>query len=352
MPYALGPTSNSLLNQPYGGTSPFAPAGTPDLTRQGWATQLQGLAGQQATANQWSNTLGGYNPGIGVGGAQLGQGGGQPLGLATPEQVQGIGASFNPMNPYLRGEIGAANKQITDQFDQYTMPEMNRNLAGAGSGAYGGTRAGITQGLATQGMMDAVQQNTTDMTSRGYNEGLNRYVQDRASSLGALNTERGQYRNAFGQYRGQDVAHAGNIMGAQAGNNANQLQAMMAASNLAQQGAGYGTQMGTHMAGFGNQQQGQNQRVQDWYNSQYNHAQGYPGQQFGQWTNNMQQVTGPGVQGGMQQNVQGTTPNMTNPVMGAVGGGMAGYGAYNSFAGQPNNNNYQGYTPNQYRTWM
>jgi len=313
--YGIGPTAGALLNRPYQGSEPFAPAGITDTTRQGWATQLQGLGQEGQAANYYAGQFGGYG------------GRGNLMPSATPSQVQGIGASFDPWNTHLRSEIGAANQQLVDQFAEHTMPGINRSLAGGGPGAYGGTRAGITQGLATQGLMDAVQKNTTDMTSRGYEAGLGRYVQDRASTLGALNQERGQFRNAYGKER---------ALG---------LQGLGEAANYGMRGAGAGTEMGNRLAGFGGQMRGANQQVQDWYNRQFAHAQGYPGQQFSNYSNWVNPITQAGSKGAINQTAPTQIPNYNNPWGSAARGAQYGMGIYDAWQRTQNPGGYGGYNP-------
>ncbi len=311
--YGIGPTAGALLNRPYQGAAPFAPAGITDTTRTGWASQLQGLGQEGQAANYYAGRFGNYGRG------------GNLMPAATPSQVQGIGASFDPWNPHLRSEIGAANQQMVDQFSEHTMPGINRGLAGGGPGAYGGTRAGITQGLATQGLMDAVQKNTTDMTSRGYAEGLQRYVQDRANTLGALNQERGQFRNAYGDER---------ALG---------FKGLEHAANYGMQGARAGTEMGNRLTGFGGQMQRANQGVQDWYNQQYAHAQGYPGQQFSNYAGWVKPITEPGQKGATGGTIPTAIPNYSNPWGGAAAGAQAGIGMYGDWQRTQNPGGYGGY---------
>jgi hypothetical protein len=207
------------------------------------------------------------------------------------------------MNPMLMGMIGQANQQLGRDFNQNVMPQLNRGLVGSGPGAYGGTRAGIAQGIREQGLADAMQRQTTQMAGQGYEAGLGRYVQDRGNTLGAMGTAQG--------------------VGAQNARTA--LDAQQFAAGLAGQGAGYGTQIGQTLAGIGGQQQGHNQALQDWYNQQYDYAQGYPNQQFNNWTNWMSGVTKPGNQASVTPNpIQPQRPGYTSPFAGIAGGAYAG----------------------------
>jgi len=421
-PYGLGPSSSAQLDRPYPGSNPYAPAGITDMTRQGWASQLEGVAGQQAAAQKYANQLGGFNatssgggsvsagpdfvaqqfqmpgmdwlntslPNIGFQGSReqiaktLGQYG---TGLSAAELNQ-IGASFDPWNPKLRSEIAAANTQLGDQFREYTMPGLNRSLAGSGPGAYGGTRAGIAQGLATQGAMDAIQKNTTDMTSRGYEAGLGRYVADRGTTIqgllqgrelggrlgmqgagmlsdqqiarlreasglqqagfqtrGALEqalmgTNAGMLNEAMGaNARTRAAAISGNAgiasagLAASAQNNRTNMMAQQAAAQLGMDAAGYGTEMGDRMERFGGVEQRNNQYVQDWYNQGYGHASDYPGEQLDAYGRRIDNITRPGNQGGVAPpgGASQQMPAGGDPWSAAARGGAAGAGLYNDW---------------------
>lgn len=336
--------------------------------------QAQGLYGQSA-----------YQPGFGLAGGMVGNtmqnyGGGYSQGMANT--INQTGASFDPFNnPALLNSISQANDTLGRDFRQNVMPQFNRAATGAGPGAYGGTRAGVAQGIREQGLADAMAKQTGDMLSQGYEAGLNRYVQDRGQTVnatldamrtgGTLGMQGAQMMGNLANMRGnmqQGAASglagiAGNQSQAalQAGQNfgslsaqqqdamrqAGQVQGGLGSSGLGQQNDMYRTgmsqmpalqqygfnaamqpgqiqqQMGGAMQGYGGQQQAHNQNVSNWYNQQYNAAQGYPDQRFGNYSAQMTPFLSAG----------GVTPAQAVPnyMNSALGGASAGYGLYNAY---------------------
>lgn len=447
MPYGIVDTAQNNMTRPYGGINPFAPAGITDMTRQGWATGLQGQgmqmpgaqayagnmeaqAGQSANAyNNWmsggqfsgnpnmtsaTNVAGGaYNqPGFSRGMSLAGQapnrggfgqaagmigntmsnyGGGWSGGMA--DTINQTGASFNPFNPMVGQMAGAANQQLGRDFRQNVMPELNRAAGAAGPGAYGGTRAGVAQGVREQGLADAMQRQTTDLYGGAYEAGLGRYVQDRGQTLGATNAamqtggqlgmqgaqQRANIANMKGGLMNQSAGIMGNIANMQGGlqnqsagvigdlgkyslgqrNNMfqfghgqmlpqgvqNQYQASQAPGQVLQG-------MGNAMGGIGGMQQGSNQQNIDWMNQRYNAQQGYPDRRLANYGN----AANPYLRPGNVPEQQAGQRVPSDPWGAAVGGGMAGYGAYDAWNRGQQPGNYttggQTYTPDQYRTWM
>jgi hypothetical protein len=295
MTYGLGATAGNLLDLPYQGSEPFAPAGITDLTRQGWATQLQGLAGQGNVANQYAGQFNNFNPNS----YTPGTGGGNPY-AQLGGQINQVGNSFNPWNPMLMNQIQQANQQLGRDFNQSVMPQLNRGLVGSGPGAYGGTRAGIAQGIREQGLADAMQRQTTQMAGQGYEAGLGRYVQDRGNTFGAISSA-------------QNVG---------AVNARTALNAQQYGAGLAGQGAGYLTDIGNQLSRMGGAQQQANQGTIDWYNRQFVDSQNMPWARFNNYSNTIKPITTSGATG--QTNV--STGEYVSPVGSAIGGGFAGYG--------------------------
>jgi hypothetical protein len=450
MPYSVAPTASELLNRPYGGVDPFAPPGITDATKQGYATRMQGLASQGAAARDWSNKLSGFSASRGAGGnysfgspnfsdansrasgtldqygqdmsqtlggygeavdqtlggagrdigqtlGQTGRGINQTLGqygrAMGPGQINRIGASFNPWNPQLQSMIGNANQQLGRDFRQNVIPGLNRGLVGSGPGAYGGTRAGIAQGLREQGLANAMQSQTTQMAGQGYEAGLGRYVQDRQSTLanmlgqrqlggqlgiqgaeiggrlgmqgadlmGRLGMQGAQYGGQLGMQgaeqrsrigmQGAELMNAQQLeklranamlrntqINAQTTNAQTDLRAKMAAAGLAQRGAGYNTDIGNSLIDFGGIQQGQNQQTANWYNKQYNDAQNFPQQRMDAYTRNLGlaapggQFPGVSVPGATSSENNVTRPQYNSPIGGAWEGARAGVGMYNDIS--------------------
>jgi len=305
---------------------------------------------------------------------------GQAMG---PGQINQIGASFNPWNPQLRAMIGSANQQLGRDFRQNTMPGFNRGLVGSGPGAYGGTRAGIAQGLREQGLANAMQNQTTRMAGQGYEAGLGRYVQDRQSTLanmlaqrqlggqlgmqgaqlggqlgmqgadlmGRLGMQGAQYGGQFGlqgaEQRSKIGMHGAELMSAQdiariranaqmgsasinaqAVNAATNLRAQLAAAGLAERGAGFNTAMGDSLISLGGIQQQQNQNNAGWLNGQFNHAQGMPQQRMNEYLNNLAPVSQGGQVPGLQPPNSSGQPQYDSPWAGAMQGAGSGIGMY------------------------
>jgi hypothetical protein len=232
-----------------------------------------------------------------------------------------------------------------------------------------------------------MQQQTTQMAGQGYEAGLGRYVQDRNSTLqnllgqrqlgGQLGMQGAELMNsqqlarlregaglqqAGFQTRGalEQALMSGNVsmlnqamaanagvrqagIGAQATTSAagisaaarnaqTNLQAQLAAANLAQQGAGFGTDIGNSLIEFGGLQQGANQNNVDWYNKQYNAGQDYPQNRFGDYVDNTSMLTQPGQRPGLNAPNNSGQPTYDSTAGGAVEGARAGIGLYNDFS--------------------
>jgi len=317
---ALAPTAEALLQRPYGGVSPYAPAGITDATRQGWLTQLQGQGAQYGPAQAYAAAMGQFAPG------------------ATQDFLSRLnsgqfGGNFNPWNPFLQSAISEANKTLGRDFRQQTMPDINAGAVSMGPGALGGSRAGVAEGLAKQGLADAMQRQTTNLASQGYQAGIGEMGQ-------AQGRQNEMYRLGLTQLPQlyQQAYQAGLMPG--------QTQ--------------FG--FGQTLAGIGGAQQAQNQGLADWYNTQYNQMQGYPDQRFNQWASQMAPI----LAGGVQQpiNLQ-STPPQPSTLGAALGGAGLGYGIYNAgqkqgwWGTQPSQpgpytpaSGGPAYTADQYRTWM
>ena len=380
-PYGVLPTASGLMDQPMMPQSPFGPAGITDAQKFGWLTQLQGLGQQMPATQQYANNMGnlanqatntynqggfGWNPYMGgaygmaqgapnqpgfgaaanAAGNTLGRYGGGWSGQMA-NTINQTGASFNPMNQYLTGMVGEANKQLGRDFNQQVMPAMNRAAIASGSGGYGGTRAGVAQGVREQGLADAMQRQTTQMLGQGYEAGLGRYVQDRgntlATTLGAL-SQGGQLGMQGAQLFGNLANMQGGLANQAAGtmgqlgtssqqmNNAmfNQLPGFLGGAFEAGRAPGQLTgQFGGMLGDIGAGQQGQNQRMLDWYNQQYNGMQQMPWDRAGQYAGMISPWTMPGNIGA----VNSQTP--VSPLGGALTGAGLGFGWANQYGNQP-----------------
>lgn len=73
-------------------------------------------------------------------------------------------------NPYLQSYMDASIRPLNDQFSNVTMPSLASGAVG--SGGYGGSRQGIAEGLAAQGLSNATGDVTAKIGSEGYGQGL------------------------------------------------------------------------------------------------------------------------------------------------------------------------------------
>ena len=390
-------TAHQNMTRDYQPIDPFAPAGMTDMTRTGFMAGLQGHgglynAGQQYSGNmdqrvgdfrnQYNNWMSGGmfsgNPNMDravdtagrapndpffgqaahMGNRTMDQYGGGWSG-SMANQINQTGASFDPFNnPALGQSISAANQRLGRDFNQSVMPELNRAAVSAGPGAYGGTRAGVAQGIREQGLADAMQKQTTDMSSQGYAEGLNRYVQDRGQTLGATNRAM-EFGGNLGMQNAGLMAELANSRAGHANTAAQTIGDMGKFSlnqrndmwrfgqdrqtdNIRQQWEANrapglaGVDMGNAMQDFGNRQQTDNQATLDWMNRRANHANNYQDERLQKYSNLVNPYLEPGKVAPQQV---GQPANTYGDV---AGGALAGYGAYDAWNRSRNPGAWQG----------
>lgn len=102
-------------------------------------------------------------------------------------------------NPYLQSYMDASVRPLTQQFANTILPGISQDAISAGG--FGGSRQGIAEGLASQGL----QQATGDITSRIGNEGYAQGLGAMISGLGAANTQQGQNLTALNQMFGTGI---------------------------------------------------------------------------------------------------------------------------------------------------
>jgi len=410
-PYAIASSASSLLNRPYESSSIFAPAGINDTTKQGWQTALEGLSAQYdpslayaqnmgGTANNLNNQYNwlmsgqgywnapmqgaydtavgapnqpGFNQAYGLGGLNYSQfGSGWNPQLAN--QINQVGASFDPYNnPALLDSVQSGVDMLQRQFNQETMPNINAQLGSAGPGAYGGTRAGVAEGIAAQGLTDAQGQLINDMLSQGYAQGLANYVGDRGNTLStALGA--GQIGGELGLGTAQLYGDLANQQG-NLGLGSAQIQGELGANQLNAQNNLYGmglqylpglqtqaynanltpgqslTGLGQEMAGYGFAQQQADQNQLDYYNQQNAEMVNWPWQQLMNYNSVMNPYLAPGNVTSNSGTQSAQAPGMSN-TQAAIGGAALGYGLYDQFGNQ--GNNYNAYNPTEgysYNGW-
>lgn len=257
------PNAQNLFSTFAPSTPPFSRvAGFTPNQQAGWDASLAGAASQVPAAQ---NALGIANQYGGGFQNYLGQAGG--------------------LNPMLMQLIQQGNQLLGRNFQQATRPGINQGAVGVGG--FGGSRHGITEGIAQQGLGDAMQRQTTQLLGSGWSEGQRNLA------------------NAWNQAPGMAQLQ----MNAQAlpGN------AMM----------GFGQALG----GVGGQQQGMNQlrlaeMGQDWQTLQQ-----APLTALQNYSNLVNQAAGQG------STSTGPNPNYMNPLQSALGGALAGSSIYNNIFG-------------------
>ena len=120
----------------------------------------------------------------GQAGAMNASGGQQGLGYNAYNQAQGLnqqaGNAFNRLaNPGTDPMMGAYAQQIGQQFNEQIMPQLRGDAMVAGG--YGGSRAGIAQGVAA----GQAQRNIQDFGAQLYGQNQDRALQA-AQGLGGL----------------------------------------------------------------------------------------------------------------------------------------------------------------------
>lgn len=127
-------------------------------------------------------------------------------------------------NPYLQSYMAAALHPLQDQYANTIMPGIAGDAISAGG--FGGSRQGIAEGLAAQGLSRASGDTTANIASQGYGQGL----QAMLGGVNAANTQQGNNLNALNTMFGQGIAgvnqNTGNNLAA-SGQQANTLAQMM-----------------------------------------------------------------------------------------------------------------------------
>jgi len=78
------------------------------------------------------------------------------------------------MNPYVEQMIAGANNNLAQNFQRNVLPAIS-NQAQASRG-YGGSRQGVAQGLAAEGLAEAMGNSTTSILNNAYNTGQSNQI--------------------------------------------------------------------------------------------------------------------------------------------------------------------------------
>jgi hypothetical protein len=94
---------------------------------------------------------------------------------------------LNPAsNPYLAGAYAAAAEPITQNYQNVVLPGITTNAMT--SGAYGGSRQGVAQGMASNDYLRQLGNLASTMYGNAYSQGTQQALQAGTSLLGAQQT--------------------------------------------------------------------------------------------------------------------------------------------------------------------
>jgi len=96
---------------------------------------------------------------------------GRAMGLANQYGTgfQDYLSQSGGLNPYTMAMIEQGNALLGRNFAQSVLPTIRQGAQGAGQ--FGSTRHGIAEGIARQGLGDAMQRQTTDILNNAWNQG-------------------------------------------------------------------------------------------------------------------------------------------------------------------------------------
>ena len=344
--------------------SPWTQQGLGNLAGFGGSQYNQNVLGgaQQSQGNLLSASNPYSNPVYGAGLQQLPQNlnylsgiqqqGSQGLQQAPTTDVQGLsgqttgntaGALNSQLNqtpgnnPYVDELVQRTLAQNTRNFNQSVMPQIDN--ASQIAGGYGGSRQGIAQGIATQGLNDSNANAATQIYTNQYNQDMQRQLQ--ATGLGAQIA--GQASNVQLQGLGQQQNY-------QLGQSAQGLNA--AQTGLQNLQSGYGT--GVDASGKNLLLAGQTQQLgqtgitnqlqagaaQDQYNQavlkdlvdRFNYGQNLPYNQLDQYKNTVYGTSSSNVTNPGQAGSGGVAGALGGAATGAgIAGGLVAAGAVNSW---------------------
>lgn len=84
-------------------------------------------------------------------------------------------------NPYLDQTVESTLNDITNQFNENVLPQLKTTFADQP----GSLRQGLAQGRATEGLLRQLANTSSSLRSNAYNTGINAFLQDMATQLGA-----------------------------------------------------------------------------------------------------------------------------------------------------------------------
>lgn len=124
-------------------------------------------------------------------------------------------------NPYISGQVDAAMQDANRNFNENTLPGIDRNAVGHGT-LYS-TRQGIAQGIAERGLQEQAANTSSALRGQAWNTGLQAAQQAQTNQLGAL--------GALGSVGNSANSNAISAINGGYTDNVNNLNAAVTASN-------------------------------------------------------------------------------------------------------------------------
>lgn len=330
-------TKNVINNPPSDYETVSSPGIFPEAQRlyqqQGWSQEMQDLVNQQG--QNVANRAGQVEQAYGVGNAAL-AGAFDPNvqrvgNISGPDSIRAKSvdptqafASMGAANPIgaiqqmLTGQVNtsaldpvvqSAMRRLGEGFNEQVLPNIRGNAVAAGQ--YGGSRQGIAEGLASRGLLYSMG----DVASGMYNNAFNTAQQN---MYGTAN-------NMAGLSLSNSQANADRDLSAQISNASNQLATQQFNANLGIQNNQQAMQLALQQ--LANRAQGLNtlgtgNALQDQNYQQRLSLLDAPNQYNWNNLNRYASIVTPGAGIGGQSS--STVPNTTNPLVGALGGALAG----------------------------
>jgi hypothetical protein len=252
------------------------------------------------------------------------------LGKYTPTQAseyqfdptrQFTGAEVQQyMDPYMQNVVDQQKQQA---FSDFSRMNANRAQQGVNAGAFGGSRQGVVQGMAEEGLMGQFGQIQAKGLSDAYGQAVGAFQADRSAQSAD------QAAKAAEAARVQQMTESGNQFAANQG-----IAALGAGAAGAQALAGYGQlereadiQNVQLLDTIGRSQQLEGQQGMDIEYQNYLTEQGYTQAQIANMSNMMNGL--PVANAGTSTTV--TTPGSASFGQQVLGAGMTGLGLYKAF---------------------
>jgi hypothetical protein len=230
----------------------------------------------------------------------------------------------NYMSPYMQNVVDQQSKSAITNFNRQNAARANQ---GVQAGAFGGSRQGVVQGMAEEGLMGQLDQIQAKGLQDAYGQATSAFQADRAAQTGD------QAARAAEAARVQQMSEASNQFGAGQG-----ISALGAGAAGAQALAGYG-QLGREadiqnvqlLEAIGRSNQAEGQQGLDLGYQEYLTKQGFTQNQIANMSNMLQGL--PVANAGTSQGTSTTVGTPATPGFGqqVLGAGLTGLSLYKAF---------------------